>query len=42
MKKNTLEKAYHALKNESNVIKVPDEIAKKAKKAIQRMLEIGK
>lgn len=42
MKMHTLAKVYEALKNEEPVIKVPEEIAKEAKKAIDRMLEIMK
>lgn len=40
MKKNSLEKVYQCLKNESNEIKVPTAIRKKAKKALDKMLKI--
>jgi len=42
MKLNTLEKLYLALKNESPVINMDDEIIEKAKAPIIRMLEISK
>ena len=41
MRLNTLEKLYECLKNESPEIKVDPEIARKAVKPIQRMLEIS-
>ncbi|OGU62953.1 MAG: quinolinate synthase [Ignavibacteria bacterium RBG_13_36_8] len=40
MKMITLEKLYDSLKNEQYEVKVPDELAEKAKLPIQRMLEI--
>ncbi|MCP8304873.1 MAG: quinolinate synthase NadA [archaeon] len=40
MKLNTLPKAYKALKEERPIVRVPEEIAVKAKRAIDRMLEI--
>ena len=41
MRLNTLEKLYECLKNESPEIIVDPEVAKKAVKPIQRMLEIS-
>ena len=41
MKMITLEKVYDALMNEKNVITVPQDIAEKARLAIDRMLEIS-
>lgn len=40
MKLNTLEKLYAALKEEKYVINVPEQIAKNARKALERMFEI--
>lgn len=40
MKQNTLEKVVHSLERLEYRIQVPEEIAKKAKRAIDRMLEI--
>lgn len=40
MKMNTVEKLLNALKNEEFVVKVPEEIAKRAFKSVKRMLEI--
>ncbi|MET1125072.1 MAG: quinolinate synthase NadA [Archaeoglobaceae archaeon] len=40
MKLNTLENLLEALKYESNVVKVPENIAERAGKAIKRMVEI--
>jgi len=40
MKKITLEKVYDCLKNENNEIKIEKRIINKAKKALERMLEI--
>jgi len=42
MKMNTLEKCYEALKKEKYIVKVEDIIAKKAKRALQRMMEVCK
>ena len=41
MKRNTLEKLYLCLKNELPEVDVPKEIIKKARKPIERMLEIS-
>jgi len=41
MKRNTLEKLYLCLKNESPEITVPQHIIEKAVKPIERMLEIS-
>ncbi|MFH1075096.1 MAG: quinolinate synthase NadA [Candidatus Firestonebacteria bacterium] len=41
MKKNTLEKVLWALQDMKNVVKVPPEITVRAKKAIERMVEIA-
>lgn len=40
MKLNTLERIYISLKEEKHVVKVPDAIAIKARKALERMFEI--
>lgn len=40
MKKNSLYNLYHSLKYETPIIKVPDNIGKRARKAISRMIEI--
>jgi quinolinate synthase len=40
MKLNTLEKLYVALKEEKHLVTVPEPIAKKARKALERMFEI--
>jgi len=40
MKLNTLERIYLALKNEAHAVTVPEPIAKKARKSLQRMFEI--
>ena len=40
MKLNTLEKLYAALKEEKYVVTVPEPIAKKARKALEKMFEI--
>ncbi|MEM2093401.1 MAG: quinolinate synthase NadA [Candidatus Bathyarchaeia archaeon] len=42
MKLNTLERIYISLKEEKHVVKVPDAIAIKARKALERMFEIKK
>jgi quinolinate synthase len=41
MKKTTLEKVYEALLNENHEITVPLNIAQKAKKALDKMIELG-
>ncbi|MEM3697543.1 MAG: quinolinate synthase NadA [Candidatus Bathyarchaeia archaeon] len=40
MKLNTLERLYIALKEEKNVVTVPEAIAKKARKALEKMFEL--
>jgi quinolinate synthase len=40
MKLNTLERVYASLKEEKNVVTVPESIAKHARKALERMLEL--
>ncbi|MBC7130000.1 quinolinate synthase NadA [Candidatus Bathyarchaeota archaeon] len=40
MKLNTLQRIYLALKEEKHVIKVPEPVASKARKALERMFEI--
>jgi len=42
MKRNTLEKVLKALKTEKPVVTVPEDIRVKAKKALDKMLEVGK
>lgn len=42
MKKTTLESIVNCLEKGEHKISVPDEVAKKAKKALDRMLELGK
>jgi quinolinate synthase len=42
MKMNTMEKLYHCLKNEKPEIVIPDEIMEKARRPIQRMMELSK
>ena len=42
MRQNTLEKLYECLLNESNEVIVPEEVAKKAVKPIQKMLDWSK
>jgi len=42
MKRITLENTYEALKNEAPVIRVPEEIATKARIPIQRMLDMSR
>jgi len=42
MKKITLNKVYDCLKNETNEIKIGDNIAKMARKSVQRMASIGR
>ncbi|MBS7633417.1 quinolinate synthase NadA [Candidatus Bathyarchaeota archaeon] len=41
MKLNTLDRLYTALKEEKNVIKVPEPVASQARKALKRMFEIN-
>lgn len=41
MKLNTMEKLYNCLKNESPKVEVDPEIAEKARRPIERMLEIS-
>jgi len=40
MKLNTLEKLYLALKDEKHIVTVPEPIAEKARKALEKMFEI--
>lgn len=40
MKLNTLERVYASLRDEKNVVKVPEPIAVKARKALERMFEL--
>jgi len=42
MKKITLKKIFDCLKNETNEIKIGDNIAAKARRSVQRMAEIGR
>ena len=42
MKKITLKKIFNCLKNETNEIKIGNNIAAKARKSVQRMAEIGR
>jgi quinolinate synthase len=42
MKKNNLNLVLEALKNEGPVVTVPDEIRRKARRALDRMIEVGK
>ncbi len=41
MKKHTLQNLYEALRDEKNVVTVPESIAGRARKAIERMLELS-
>ncbi len=41
MKKHTLKKVYRSLREEKFVVEVPSQIAKRAKKATERMLELS-
>jgi quinolinate synthase len=40
MKLTTLDRLYAALKEEKNVVKVPDAIAKRARASLERMFEV--
>lgn len=40
MKRITLEKVYECLKSEKNEVKVPEKVAARARKALERMLEV--
>ena len=42
MKKITLKKIFDCLKNETNEIKIGDNIAARARRSVQRMTEIGR
>ena len=42
MNKITLSKIYDCLKNETNEIKIGDNIAARARRSVQRMAEIGR
>ncbi|MFX1512887.1 MAG: quinolinate synthase NadA [Promethearchaeota archaeon] len=42
MKKNTIYNLYSALKNEINIVIVPEDIAERARRSIKRMLELSK
>jgi quinolinate synthase len=42
MKRITLENTYEALVNEAPVVRVPEEIAARARIPIQRMLEMSR
>jgi len=42
MKLTTLERIYHSLKEEQNLVTVTNNIAKKANKALEKMLELAK
>ena len=42
MRLNTIEKLYQCLRDEAPEVTVPDEIAEKAVRPINRMLEISK
>jgi quinolinate synthase len=41
MKLNTLDRIYASLKDEKYVVKVPATVAKKARKALERMIQIN-
>lgn len=41
MKRNSLEKVLWALEDMENIVTVPDDIAKRAKRAIERMMEVS-
>lgn len=41
MKLNTLDRVYAALKEEKYVVEVPESVAKNARKALERMFELG-
>jgi quinolinate synthase len=40
MKLTTLDRLYAALKEEKNVVKVPESVAKKARVSLERMFEV--
>jgi len=40
MKLNTLERLYTALKEEKHVVTVPEPVAKRARKALEKMFEL--
>jgi quinolinate synthase len=40
MKLNTLDRLYVALKEEKHLVSVPEPVAKKARKALERMFEV--
>jgi quinolinate synthase len=40
MKLTTLDRLYVALKEEKNVVKVPEAVAKKARASLERMFEV--
>ena len=40
MKLTTLDRLYAALKDEKNVVKVPDKVAKRARASLERMFEV--
>ena len=42
MKKITLKKIFECLKNETNEIKIGDNIAARARRSVQKMAEIGR
>lgn len=42
MKLHTLEKVKNSLINEEFVVTVPDEIARRARRAVERMIEVSK
>jgi quinolinate synthase len=40
MKLNTLERLYTALKEEKHLVTVPEPVAKRARKALEKMFEL--